>query len=1052
MGTRLFIGTAGTGKTEALYREMREAAENGKDCLFFVPDQSSFETERRLYRAAGARNISRITVTSFSRCARRILTEYRLTKPYADDAVKLITMRRAVDGLSDGLTYFGAQAPKKSFPAYALKAVASFKNAGADPAALRETLAGKITSGALFEKLSDLTMIYAEYDRLLTGELDDKLDDVSRAALSAESGGWFKGKNVFIDSFDSFSGTQRRLLAVIAAEAESLTVCLTTDAEESRQRRFFCINKTIEQIKALDPAAKAVLFTERFRQKKMDGEPLKIARAMTPYAEADYIAAEISRLAGEENARWRDVLVLSSERRRAEAVRLALKKYRVPCFFDFPEPLTNKPAVALIPTLLKATSLETDDLLRFIRSGFARINVGEKTRPLKAYESAKLEKAAAAFGLKKADWERPFSEPQLQKLEPLRAELCGGLSDLGEALSAAPDGREMTETLVRYLMEKQDYKSTLLARTKSGGGEGSDVFSSDKSLSDEYNRIWEDLTCVFDSLAFCLGGKKMTVEEYISTLEAVLSGMTVASPPKTLDCVTVGDLERTRKAAVKYVFICGMCEGVVPRKTAPNANFTSAEQETLEESGLEIGGTRLFRYGKELFFAYRALSSAEKRLYLTYSCQSFSGAAAEPSYILKMTGEEAFDAEKLPLDFYVRTPESAAACLSAKLGTAAAPALKKAAGDGDFTLRVEAAAAAADGDGYDFSLAPDTAAELFSSREYSATKLQSAFECAFMHFCKYGLGLFDEEPQSADSPITVGNIVHATLREVMSEKCVFADISETEKPVRAALENQRSELSRTGAGEAEIAALLDFLAPRIQKLLMQTSGEFAATGFRPRYFERKVTYRLGDISVGGTADRIDVAEIDGVNYARICDYKTGGKAVSAEALGKGLDLQPFLYLFAYCDESGDVPAAAGYAQAGREKPVRYNATAAFDERLQLKGWYESHRQSLSLVGDQRELDLALGSYNAELCEKTGSPRMKFVKLVDLETSSADELRHMIDEELILPKVERLRAGEIPAKPAANGKNLPCAFCRFRFFCNNRNGIFTLKPSVGDDGE
>ena len=625
-----------------------------------------------------------------------------------------------------------------------------------------------------------------------------------------------------------------------------------------------------------------------------------------------------------------------------------------------------------------------------------------------------------------------------------------------------------------FLLKKQDYKAAFIARSKAGGGEGTDFLETDKAAAEEYSRIWDDLVCVFDSLAFCLAEQKVTAEKFTATLEAVLSGMTLANPPRTLDAVTIGDIERTRKAEPKYVFICGACEGDIPRRAAPNTNFSAAEQEELEENGLEVGGTRLFRYGKELFFAYRAVSSAKKRLYISYPVQGFSGAEKSPSSLIRsLNAPLSQNAEAFPIEFYARTRASTRVLIAEHYGTAAAQQLREALGsDDEYINRLDTANAFANGKGYNFSLSRETAEKIFASSEYSPTKLQTVFDCPFTHFCKYGLGLFDEEPQDVGSARVVGYIVHGVMREVLQNEAFFelseADIKEL---ISRSLFAMKPKLKKeTGDTEKRVEAQLERLLPRLEKLLAQTRLELSDTGFRPAFFEKKVAYKLSlnniidtsdekkMLTIVGQADRIDRLQADGSIYARICDYKTGSKKIDMNAVKNGLGLQPFLYLFAHCDESGDLPAVAQYVAAGAEKPMKYASTDSFNEAAQRKNWYSTHTTSAALISKDEENSVENGfsCHEANLRAITGaSSRTSFIKTEKLDIYAFSELRDHIENELLVPKITALKSGKIDAIPTVNGYDKPCSYCSFKYFCNNKDGIFrqnSISETTVEEGE
>ena len=73
---RFLIGKAGTGKTSAIYRELRDAVERReKGIILLVPEQYSHEAERELCRICGDGLSLTAEVLSFTGLARRTAQE-----------------------------------------------------------------------------------------------------------------------------------------------------------------------------------------------------------------------------------------------------------------------------------------------------------------------------------------------------------------------------------------------------------------------------------------------------------------------------------------------------------------------------------------------------------------------------------------------------------------------------------------------------------------------------------------------------------------------------------------------------------------------------------------------------------------------------------------------------------------------------------------------------------------------------------------------------------------------------------------------------------------
>ena len=1050
--TEVKLGAWGTGKSAALKEEMTALAGEKKRVLFFVPDQFSFEAERQMYIAAGARNIRYIKVTSFAKIAREILTKYRKVKPYADDTVKLALMLRTVADLQGSLDYFGEGARKTGFAATMLKAVASFKNAGITAEELKKSL-NEATglNERLLSKTSDIQMIYAAYDQALTAVLDDKLDDVSRSAAVAEEKGFFAGCYCFFDNFDSFSGTQRKLLSVICKDAEKVTVCLSEGSKKSAR----CIERTLDNLEKITDGLEISRYEKAYRR-----PTLKIAAAKNPFNEADYIAAEITRLVREEKLRYRDILVLTPDSGYELPLADAFQRYQIPAFFDFPQPVLSRPAARFVLKVLEAAELKGDAIASYLQSGFVRVpGEGGKTRLLSSAEINRLLEAAERYSFGDEQWLKPIHHtlPQkakkggsesykkyLDKLEQLRLWTVSPLENLNKRLEAAENGREFTEILVKFLVDEQGLKSTFLARSKAGSGEGTDYLKLSRESMDEYGRLWDKLTGVFDSLAYCLDKEKMTIAAYRDLLENVLAGMAVAKPPAVLDAVTVGDTERTRRSGAEVLFVCGAWEGAFPRGSSAKGVFTPDEQDGLLQAGVELEETGALRRAKERYYAERSLALPKRQAVVSCPCQDFSGTEREISYIIgDYQAEEKLNAEEMPVDFYSAT---AASCKSE-----AAKYFNKNRGIYDalaaLTLENKAFydkleyAERLSGGKIRQTISSGLAEKLFSG-VYSPTRLDSAFTCLFQHFCKYGLGLRDKADNDISSPTVIGTVTHEILQNIAKTGCLTDENADLEQIVRQATEQERERLLQSGYhDEARVDIFLRKVEQTALRLAESNRLELLKTGFVPTEFEKELEYKAGDVTVRGIADRIDIKLHNGEKYVRICDYKTGKKELDMDSVRSGLDLQMLLYLFAYCDGTGAIPAAVEYRPSGEEPALR-SGKADYTEQKQTMNWFDTHKASGLAIENDGVFD-GVEEYKGELRRITGAgSRKSFVKTETVDRESFDELRKYIEADLIGKKAAQIKSGDISPLPLIKDENFtPCGYCPFSGFCTNKDGFF-----------
>ena len=73
---KVIAGGAGSGKSTYLINMIKSETENGKSPLVIIPDQFSFEYDRKLYLTLGAELYNMVSTISFSRLAEDIFIKF----------------------------------------------------------------------------------------------------------------------------------------------------------------------------------------------------------------------------------------------------------------------------------------------------------------------------------------------------------------------------------------------------------------------------------------------------------------------------------------------------------------------------------------------------------------------------------------------------------------------------------------------------------------------------------------------------------------------------------------------------------------------------------------------------------------------------------------------------------------------------------------------------------------------------------------------------------------------------------------------------------------
>ncbi len=1035
---KIICGEWGTGKSVLMYDRIRELAEAGERVVLFVPDQFSFQAEKIVYNKVPHRFSGNVTVTMFSRMSRKILHLYGEQKEYADEMVKGMLMLRALreTAESGALVFYGSQYKKQGFSSFALRIIGELKNAGISPSALRKLILSENEfSELLTKKLSDICEIYTAYDRLLTLNFDDRLDDVRRAAEIIRETDIFDGCCCFFDSFDNFSGSQLNFIKALLLKSKEVTFTLTADSPDSTKNCFMETVRLIGRLKDMaEGEAEVTLLTEKFRKKS----EVSVTEARDIWQECDFICGKIKELT-EKGERFRNIAVLVPEAKYGKILKSAMEKYEIPCFIDIPEPIISKSFVRFALYALRALSFETEDILRYAKSGFVRHGSGKVISDIQA---DKLERFVRKYDIRKKDWKKEFPKElkEYEELEELRKSIILPLTELRKNMENT-DGDAMTRELCDFLCNKMDISSTIYGKCLSRNKEGEPKVV-DMMKMDAYSSLWDDVVTVFESAYTSLSGYRLTIEEYIEILTSVFSSVTISSPPQVLDAVTVGDTERSRFDKVGVVFLCGFNEGLMPPPANVSDAFSSAENEILTRHGISISSDRLSRYSQELFTLYRCLDIPERELHITYPLLSGSFQYLEPSSYLKEVTERygisVRSAESFGAEFYCRTEKSAerylASIFSDYRKTEEKEALIRKV-DGKYADMLENAAGNRPGRDR-HRLKKEHAEKLLSLGAYSPTAITLMGSCKFGFFCRYGLGLKEEETRSVDT-LLVGNVIHYCLYRLLSDyldkKEEFTKLSDNaiKKHINESIDIYRAENYPEDFGGTErFSYLLGRLGNFAFKAAQKIRDEISESGFYPEALEKELEFSFGDIKIRGVCDRIDAMVKDGKKYIRVVDYKRGKRAFDLKDIYNGENLQMLLYLFGLCDEGGDLPSSVMYTPVGKESFTKLSGgDLEGAKEKSRKSYIRSHSPSGLVIESSPEKE-ELSEAERRLTEAYGKVRDGYISVTGISDEAFSSLKKYC-RSYVNAKVKEALSGMAGACPR---KSEACEYCEYGLFC------------------
>ena len=391
---RFILGRASSGKSYRICRAVAECVKRGESPVLIIPEQFSFESEKRILSLLGDRDAQKVKVLSFSRLCDEIESVLGgSARGELSDSDKIIIMSAALRNTRDRLKCFGKYANSSGFLKMMINTTDEFSQNAVSPADIYEAAQNE-QDGVFGRKLYDTALIFAEYNQISGEKLAGFEDRLTRLYNNLGIFPYFKDKHVFIDSFSGFTGQQYRIIDRILSSAASVTVSFCDNPNEKGNLGIFTnIKKAKAKICALAErhgvkrdkdiilesgkfVCGSVAAVEEYMctgktDRKPDGAGAVICRAKTGYDEAQFVARNIRRIVRSTGAKFSEFVVIARNAADYEQViSAAFRKNNIPCFTDKRLPLYSLPPAALVKAAMEILkSLTTERLLHFHKCG-----------------------------------------------------------------------------------------------------------------------------------------------------------------------------------------------------------------------------------------------------------------------------------------------------------------------------------------------------------------------------------------------------------------------------------------------------------------------------------------------------------------------------------------------------------------------------------------------------------------------------------------------------------------------------------------------------------
>lgn len=1088
----LILARSGGGKTTHITNLISDfsSCENQRMTLI-VPEQFSFMSEKMMLGRVGAKAMSNIDVLSFTSLGERLVGRPALhERRRLDDASKSVLMRMALEAVKDKLQLYGEHTSKPSVISEFIALSSEFKQNSVSPDAIRAVLS-EMEDGLLKMKLGDIANVLDAYASIISSSYFDPDDLLTELCEILPESDYFSDRLVFIDGFRGFTVREYEVIDFMLRRAKAVYLTLCTDdlSNSDDETDLFAHTKRtairlIESAKKSGvPVAKPQYLSlgskfnnfppkfERFASAELaalekelfspapniyeeECDSITLVKASDIYAECEYIACMAKKLIRENGLRCRDIAVIARDSSAYEApLRSALKKCGVSVFEDSRQPIDASPVTTLACSILEiaAKGFQTETVMRYLKTELAGIT---------ANEISQVENYCYLWQINGSDWLHEWEHnpsgfgafkdkdrQELEQLNLLRKKIISPLCDFRQSLEDS-DGEKAAHSLYNCLERintSENLKTLALSLVDAG----------ETGIVIELERMWELLMELLDSFETLFRGRAVTASSFFDTFSLMLSVQTSGNLPQGLDEITIGSADRIRVSAPKAVFIAGANSGVFPAVPFSGSALTDKDRRRMSYLGIELSDFGEYKLAEEKLIAYNAFCCASDKLFVCSPERNNKGESLSPSELyLKIKALfpkcREIDAESLDGMFYVESKASAFELSASKHSSSAGASAKEyLSGKQEWADKLASLERATENKPFSIE-SKEIAKALFGEKiNISASKIESYHKCAFSYFCQYGLRAKARKPAELD-PMQKGNVIHHTLEKLLSDYSheALSEMDEAEllEVISAYMDEYLSEfLDPTGRSERFIY-LYKRLALTIRDVAKRLIREFSRSEFRPVDFELKIgsdgeipPYELkssnGKISISGSVDRVDTAEIGGNKYLRIIDYKSSGKNFKLSDVTQGLNMQMFVYLFTLWQNGkkkyGDfIPAGVLYYPANSPLIAveRSDSEEAIADAKQKKTTMDGIvLESLDVVvAMDKEIS---GLFIPAKLDKKGSLSGSLISLKQLE-----RLKEKADQ-LLIRMADSLHDGCIEAYPVTGGnyKNV-CEYCDYKAIC------------------
>ncbi len=1091
MGLKIVYGRAGTGKSEYCYREIANLIKNKEKIYIITPEQFSFIAEKKLLEAIKEQAVLNAEVITFNRMAFRVINEVGgVNNNNITKCGKAMLIYSILNNQKKNLKFLGKNDENVEL---AMRTITELKKHEITIELIKEEI-NKVENIGLKNKLQDINIIYEQFQNQIKDNYIDETDLLTELSEKILQTNMFKGSHIYIDEFAGFTSQEYNIISKLLKVAKNVTITACIDNINFNTDKdsdvFYCNKLTIskildilkehnenfeeirleEQKRYKTPELQHLeknIYENKYKQYKKETENIQLFLAQNQYSEIENVAKNIKKLVNNKGYMYKDISVitknLDSYSNLAKAI---FNQYEIPVFIDEKKDLSQNIIVQYILSVLEIfkNNWSTNSIFNYLKTGF--INIDEE-------EIFKLENYATKWGIKQKKWKADFiygknknNEQEIDRLNEIRKQIVEPLVKLKKDIDKQRTAENICIILYNFILE-QNIREKLQEKIE--------ILEQNKmiDLANEYKLSFDIILEILNDIVIVFKNEKITFEKFVQIFKVGLKNSGLGKIPATQDQVIIGDVDRSRSQKVKVVFIIGLNDGIFPSINKDEGFLNDSDRYILKEDGIELAKGTLEQLYEDNFNIYKAFSTSEEKLFLSYVATNSEGNAQRPSILITKI-KKIFPKIKEKSDIVEKSEEIITLNTTydelinnisklkegKKIDYMWYYVYKYYHNDIYYKQRLEK-----DLKSLNYTNLPDVIKKENIERIYgnelktSISKLEKYRSCPFSYYLKYGLRIKEKEELKIKT-LNTGTFMHeiideffSTIREKDLELQAIED-EDIEKIVNKII-NEKLNLSENYIFISSHKYI--FLVKRLKKIvtkalkyiiesLLQSKFEVLGTelefGEKSNYKPILIELDNGKkVEITGKIDRIDIGKNEEGKYIRIIDYKSSARNIDLNEVYAGLQIQLLTYIDSACKNENAMPAGILYFSL-LEQMIKTNKNISEEEieekirnNFKMKGLIIADINIIKM--HDKDLKSGYSKLIPAYIDTKGNISQK-------KTSGVTKEQFEVLQKYIIKTIKdiakEIYTGKVDIKPYYKEGRTPCKYCEYKSICGFNSNL------------